>query len=82
MSDRLPGSCWSNPIWYRGYRIYLADAMPSGLDWVFVHDDFDGAPDAADGRAGYANSVGAAAAEIDEMEADLARQPKKEQADV
>jgi hypothetical protein len=37
-------------------------------DWQFVHDDYDGAPDAHDNRAGHAGSIAQAMAEIDERE--------------
>ena len=80
MSDRLPGSCWSNPIWYGRWRIYVGEPRyGSQFAYAYVHDDYDGAPDAYDSRHGYAASIEEAKAEIDEMEADLARQPKKEQ---
>ena len=67
MNDRLPGVCWDNPIWYRDkWRIYIGDYMP----YEFVHDDYDGAPDANDNRCGHANSVEDAKAQIDDMEED------------
>jgi len=55
MSDRLPGSSWDNPIWYRDYRIHIGDTCFA--NYVFAHDDYDGADDAADSRCGYAQSV-------------------------
>lgn len=67
MSDRLPGLSWSNPVWHRGWRIYVT--YDYGTPIAFSHDDFDGAPDANDNRCGYAASVEEAKAEIDEMEA-------------
>lgn len=69
MNDRLPSTTWDNPIWYRKYRIYLNDG-PYGPDYCYCHDDYDGAPDANDNRYGYAASVEAAKAEIDEREDD------------
>lgn len=57
---------------YRGYRIYR-DPPPipdRNHDWHFVHEDYDGAPDAIDNRAGSAASIDACQAEIDEMEAE------------
>ena len=64
MSDRIPGSSYENPIWYRGYRIYTADTAPRGLDWAFVHEDHD----IGDSRSGYACSIDDAKGEIDWME--------------
>lgn len=37
-------------------------------DWHFYHDDYDGAPDANDCRAGHAESVEGCLREIDEIE--------------
>ena len=65
MNDRIPGACWSNPIWYKGYRIYVSDNWP---EFEFVHDNYDGAEDAHDNRCGWAKSVEAAKADIDERE--------------
>lgn len=46
MNDRIPGSCYSNPIRYRGYLIYLSDMSAiSGDDWAWCHEAYDGAPD-------------------------------------
>ena len=70
MTDRTPGSSWTNPIWYRRYRIYQSDTVLSP-PWAYVHDDYDGAEDAHDHRHGYAGSVIEAKVEIDELEADL-----------
>lgn len=67
MSDRLPGSSSSNPIEYRGYEIYLNPYWASFHDqWVYVHEDYDGAPDAYDYRYGYGVSSDACKKEIDE----------------
>ena len=58
MSDRIPGSSWSNPIWYKlDWRIYVSDSgiAPNGYAWA--HDDYDGAEDANDIRAGHGSSV-------------------------
>lgn len=63
MADRIPGSSWSNPIWHRRWRIYVAECGPYA--YAFAHDDFDGD---GDSRAGYARSVDEARAEIDERE--------------
>lgn len=69
MSDRLPGTSWSNPVWYCRYRIYVGEPQyGQEFAYAFVHDDFDGALDAHDKRCGYAASIEAAKAEIDEME--------------
>lgn len=37
-------------------------------DWHFYHDDYDGAPDANDNRAGHAESVDGCLREIREIE--------------
>lgn len=36
--------------------------------WSYVHDDYDGAPDAGDSRHGYAASPEACIAEIEERD--------------
>ena len=62
-------------IQYRGYHIYY-DPPPipiRTMDWHFAHDDFDGAPDSADHRAGSAASAKDCKHEIDEIEADDAQ---------
>ena len=69
MSDRIPGSSWDNPIWYKEkWRIYLNDYVGPG-DWSvaysYCHDDYDGAPDGGDNRFGYASSVEGCKQEID-----------------
>ena len=38
MTDRIPGSSWSNPIWHGKWRIYVGGEMP-GENYAFVHDD-------------------------------------------
>lgn len=38
-----------------------------GVDWDWWHDDYDGAPDSGDRRAGCARSLQAAKDEIDEL---------------
>lgn len=72
MNDRIPGSCYSNPIKYKNYRIYLNDfnAHPNAwqVAFVFVHEDYDGAPDAGDDRCGYGPSIIACMNEIDNLE--------------
>lgn len=64
MNDRIPGSCWSNPIWYRNWRIFVALNNPYAF--VYVHDDC--APDTDDDRYGNAKTIEQAKAEIDERE--------------
>lgn len=65
MND-LPRPSWRNPIWYKGYRIYVAS---SGFtNYEFSHDNYDGAPDAGDNRCGHAHTVEACKARIDELE--------------
>lgn len=63
MSDRIPGSSWDNPIWYKNYRICIGYYVA----YEFVHDDYDGAPDANDNRCGHASSIEDAKAQIDEL---------------
>jgi hypothetical protein len=86
MSDRLPGSSWSNPILYRGYEIALASYSPAArFDWEAVHENYDGDEDS---RIVRAASVEACKAEIDERidegfddkygSCDSGRQPKAE----
>lgn len=55
---------------YRGYRIYC-DPPPipdRRCDWHFVHEDYDGAPDANDRRSGSCASPEECRQMIDEME--------------
>lgn len=67
MNDRIPGTTWDNPIWHKGYRIYLSDLYEThGFEYDYAHDSYDGAPDARDGRCGQAHTVEQAKAEIDE----------------
>lgn len=69
MNDRLPGSSWSNPIWYGRWRIYVSDNVEiHGYPYEYVHDDYDGSPDADDNRYGLAQSVDECKAEIDSYE--------------
>ena len=82
MTDRIPGSSWSNPIWHGKWRIYVGGEMP-GENYAFVHDDYDGADVAfdvasRDDRYGYARTIEEAKAEIDEREADAASNPAAE----
>lgn len=66
MNDRIPGSSWSNPIWYGKWRIYLSDkSAMMHYPYEFVHDDYDGAIDSKDNRNGYATSVDDAKYRID-----------------
>ena len=52
---------------YRGYVIeYDPPPIPVRLhDWTFAHEEFDGAPDSGDMRAGTAASLEDAKREID-----------------
>lgn len=57
----------SDKIFYRGYHIYPNPVnIAASVDWCYAHKDFDGAPDAGDNRYGYAASIEACKAEIDE----------------
>lgn len=70
MNDRIPGSSYDNPIWYRKYRIYLTThSRLSGYEYEFCHDDYDGAEDANDKRFGLATSIDDAQEKIRELEA-------------
>ena len=67
MSDRLPGSSYDNPVWHRGFRIYVSDCgLFPQFAYEYVHDDYDGADDANDGRYGHAASIDACKVEIDD----------------
>ena len=67
MNDRIPGTTWDNPIWYRGkWRIYLNNYDVWTEAWTYCHDDYDGAADSGDHRYGYAATEAACKAEIDE----------------
>ena len=59
-------------IVYGKWRIYHDPLVVpvEGLDWAFVHDDFDGAPDANDNRCGRAASPDECFATIREMDDD------------
>jgi hypothetical protein len=57
---------WANPVWYRGFRIYYDSTPVAGNDWHYVHDDYDGAEDAGDNRAGSETTLEACKIEIDE----------------
>lgn len=52
------------------WRVYFdpAPIPASGMDWAYVHDDYDGAPDANDTRCGRAGSPEECLAEIEERE--------------
>lgn len=68
MSDRIPGSSWSNPIIYRDWLIYLNDYVGPGdhlCAFVFTHKDYDGPED---NRHGHAATVEACKREIDCIE--------------
>jgi hypothetical protein len=66
MSDRLPGSSFSNPITYRGWRIYAHDCGPTPFHYAFGHDDYE--PGTADDRYGHSRTVEEAKREIDAYE--------------
>lgn len=60
-----PGSCWSNPIWYRDvWRIYESSVCED--TYHYLHDDYDGADDANDHRLGSCNTVEECKEEIEE----------------
>lgn len=57
---------YSNAVMYRNYKIYhTADGYIS--KFCFVHQDYDGAPDAHDHRHGFAASIDEAIILINEQ---------------
>lgn len=65
----IPPVSWTNPIWYRGHKIYPGD----GTAWEFQHDDYDPTPMYADDgpsdhHCGHGKSVAECRELIDEME--------------
>ena len=70
MSDKLPGSSWSNPIWQGKWRIFVSDSPYAPESFCFCHDDFDGAPDANDTRHGYGTTIQSCREQIAEYEAE------------
>lgn len=66
MNDRIPGTTYWNPIWYREkWRIYLTGVDLDDFQYTYIHDDYDGP---GDKRHGHAESVEAAKAEVDAIE--------------
>lgn len=69
MNDRLPGTTYDNPIWYKSkWKIYTDD-NPFGF--AYVHDDYDPTPNnpgdgPSDHRAGYGKTVQECKDQIDE----------------
>ena len=53
------------------YRGYLIGPNPCNIatecDWVFSHKDYDGAPDANDGRCGHGPSIDDCKSQIDDL---------------
>jgi len=73
MSDRIPGTTWDNPVWHRGYRIFIDDcAGTRSGGFGYTHDDYDGADDGSDHRCGWERTVEEAKAAIDILEEELA----------
>ena len=66
MSDRIPGSHFSNPIWFGKWRIYMDSSSFGG--WAFCHDDYDGADDSNDNRCGWGFTEFDCVTQIKEME--------------
>lgn len=53
-------------IAYRGYTIRPNDCnIDARCDWVFAHDDYDGAEDSGDHRCGWGASIAECRREID-----------------
>ena len=70
MNDRIPGTTYDNPIWYRGWRIWLNDYIYDGVEFAYQHNDFDG-DSSGDDRYGYAQSEIECKAEIDQYMAGI-----------
>lgn len=68
MNDRIPGTTYDNPIWYRGYRIYISEGYLGQGNFSYCHDSFDGAEDSGDSRYGDANTIEDAKSQIDNKE--------------
>lgn len=75
------GDNYSNPIWYKRYRIYRNDfvAHPNWAEvsWLYQHDDYDPTPEdsygpSSDHRAGACSTIEACKQEIDWLEEDEA----------
>ena len=57
---------------YRNCRIYPNPCnINAACDWLWYHDDYDGADDANDNRHGYGESLDACKRQIDEMYDDM-----------
>ncbi len=60
---------YENPIIYGKYRIYHYDGfMRHEWPFGFVHDDYDGAPDAKDNRFGLGKTIEDCIEQINEIE--------------
>jgi hypothetical protein len=57
---------YSKPLFYGEYRIYHYDLVFN--KYAYVHNDYDGAPDAKDHRHGTAKTIEDCIIEIDEIE--------------
>jgi hypothetical protein len=74
MSDRIPGTSYDNPEWYKNWRIYRASYVPmKGMEMAFVHDEYDPTPiepfgPPSDHRCGFGHDVNDCKRQIDEME--------------
>lgn len=69
-------------IWYRGYCIRLNDCnIDPRCDYVFAHDDYDGAEDSRDQRSGFGRTVEDCKKEIDQIEAVLEEERQQEISD-
>jgi hypothetical protein len=80
VSDRFPGTTYDNPIWHRGYRIFIDDCAGTRRDgYAFCHDDYDPTPlhsddGPSDHRHGWERTVDQAKAAIDILEEELAEE--------
>jgi hypothetical protein len=66
MSDRLPGSSHSNPLWHRGFAIWSATDDRDRHIFIWCHEAAD-LEDLYDRRHGDAPTIQQARADIDEF---------------
>lgn len=58
---------YDNPVKYQGYLIYPSDEVDHKMcGFTWVHEDYDGAPDAYDHRHGFGASIEGCIMQINE----------------
>lgn len=66
MSDKIPGSSWSNPIIYKDWIIAVNSMWPHDqFAYTYTHKDYDGDED---NRYGFGATIEACKQEIDDYE--------------